>query len=730
MAKSRTKPIGVAVGITLSVLLILVSFNHTEIAKRLEQLSYDYRLSASRADKVLPPQVMVILIDEPSLKLMDPIVGRWPWPRSIYKNVIEYISSGQPHAILFDILFTERQFDRQTNTSNEPFGSDKLLIQATDNSNLTHHSMQFIPAPEVDSPRISAPELPLSVKKQHGIPDIIINKLTPINALKQSNIPYEGYISPIDGLVTASKQIGIVNAMADNDGIYRRAQLFYHYDNTLFPALSIAPLLSNPHYQQTIIEHQNRIFRSNESLSVAVNFYADYQAISMGAILSSISSMYAGDIDKVTILPDAFTNKYVFIGSSAIGLHDLKPTSISNLAPGVFVHASMLANIINNDLLKPITFTITIIVIVLLSLITAVSVIVIRNIYVQTLLPIFLCFAYFHLTALSMQYNYIANLTLPCFAIIFSWLLVSIYLFSTEKKEKRKIRKMFSQYVSPAALSVMEDEFKDYNALAHGSEEYVTVLFSDIRGFTSLSEKLDAKEVVTVLNYYFSAMTEVIFKHHGTIDKFIGDAIMATWGAPIQSNSHAHDAVCAAIDMHCTLKQVNDWLQARSQGKIQIGIGVHTGMAILGSIGSAQKADYTVIGDTVNLSSRLEGITKLYKTPIIISAPCYNELNGKIPCQILDCVQVKGKSQSVDIYTPVIFNKNIAVQSQSQAEIIEQVSLSAFQAYQAKNWTEAISLLKSLPSLYQNQVLIEKCTELLDTPPDENWNTVNIMSSK
>jgi len=730
MAKSRTKSMSVAVGITLSILLILISFNHTEIAKRLEQLSYDYQLSANRADKVLPSQVMVILIDEPSLKLMDPIVGRWPWPRSIYKNVIDYISSGQPQAILFDILFTERQFDRRNDQVNEQFSSDKLLVYATGKSEHTHHSMQFIPAPEQESHRIPSPSLPPQVIDKHGLSNKILNKLTYISTLKPSDIPYEGYISPIDGLISASRQLGIVNAMADNDGIYRRTQLFYHYGEAFFPALSIAPLLSNKQYQQKIIEHQNHVFQSTNNTPVAVNFYADYNAISMGAVLSSISSMYAGNIDKIAILPDAFTHKYVFIGSSAIGLHDLKPTSISDLAPGVFIHASMLANIINNDLLKPITLNITLLIIVLVSFITAIGVILIRNIYLQALLPIILCVVYFQLTFIGMQFNYIVNFTLPSFAIIFSWLFASVYLFSTEKKEKKKIRNMFSQYVSPAALSVMVDEFKDYNALGHGSEEYVTVLFSDIRGFTSLSEKLDAKEVVTVLNYYFSAMTEVIFKHHGTIDKFIGDAIMATWGAPIQSTSHANDAVCAAIDMHLALEHVNEWLQARSQGKIQIGIGVHTGKAILGSIGSVQKADYTVIGDTVNLSSRLEGITKLYKTPIIISAPCYNELNGNIPCQILDCVQVKGKSHSVDIYTPVIFDKTLTVQSKSQAEIIEKVSLAAFQAYKTKNWSEALSLLNSLPTLYQNHILIEKCTALLETPPDGDWNTVNVMSSK
>lgn len=730
MARSRTKSIGVALVITFSVFLLIVSFNQTEISKRLEQLSYDYHLSVSRADKPLPKQVIVILIDEPSLKIMDPVVGRWPWPRSIYKNLIDYISSGQPAAILFDILFTERQLDRQVDKNNESPNNDELLIQATHTSKLTHHAMQFIPAATQEKHKHTAPNLTSEIIVQHGLSNNIINKLNHINIRTQSNISYEGYISPIKGLITASSQLGIVNAMADNDGIYRRTQLFYQYDDTLFPSLSIAPLLSNLQYQQTIIEHQNRIYQSQQPAPLAINFYGDYRAISMGAVLSSMSSMFSGDVDKVTILPDAFTNNYVFIGSSAIGLHDLKPTAISNLAPGVFVHASMLANIIDNDLLKPIPFNITLIIIFFLSIVTAISVILIRNIYVQTLIPIILCLVYFQTTALSMQNNYIVNYTLPSFAIIFSWLLTSVYLFSTEKKEKDEIRTKFSQYVSPAALSVMVDDFKDYNTLGYGSEEYVTVLFSDIRGFTNLSEKLGAKEVVTVLNYYFTKMTNVIFKHHGTIDKFIGDAIMATWGAPIKSNNHAMDAVSAAIDMHHALEEVNEWLHARNLGDIQTGIGVHTGTAILGSIGSAQKADYTVIGDTVNLSSRLEGITKLYKTPIIISANCYNELNGEIPCQILDCVQVKGKSKSVDIYAPIVLHENLVEQPEFQAVKIEQVSQAAFQAYQAKNWTKALGLLRSIPPLYQNQVLIEKCSTFLDTPPEENWNIVNVMSNK
>ena len=632
MAKTLNKPLNISVAIALFITLLLVLFANTSLSKRLEQVSYDYHLSHSRENTEIPDQVMIILIDEASLKQMDQVVGRWPWPRSIYHELINYISTGQPKAIMFDILFAEKELANSNNASDET-SNDKLLIQATATQPHIHHAMQLIPS-LISAPALDAEALTPLISQRHGLDENITKKLFYLQDKLQYG-SFEDAITPITDLAAASSQLGVVTATPDNDGIYRRTQLFFKQANSIFPSLSIAPLISETAHMQTVLDHHHSIYKlqyTDVVTTVPINFYADYRPISIVYVLDSISNLYAGEMEKIRILPNEFTGKYVFIGASAIGLHDLKPTSISKLAPGVFIHAAMLGNIISNDLLVPTSKLSTVIIIFLVALMTAFAVIRIKQQLIQSTIPIIVGLCYLFISLTLIENNRIINFTLPVLAIISSWILAYLFLFTTEKKQKRNIRNMFSRYVSPAALSCMEDKFQNYRTLGHGSEEIVSVLFSDIRGFTGLSEQSDAREIVTVLNYYFSTMTDVIFKHQGTVDKFIGDAIMATWGAPITSPHHARDAVRAAIDMNFAIDSVNNWLEARKLTKINVGIGVHTGTAIMGSIGSSQKADFTVIGDTVNLASRLEGITKLYQTPIIISGSSYAELQGEIPC--------------------------------------------------------------------------------------------------
>ena len=230
-------------------------------------------------------------------------------------------------------------------------------------------------------------------------------------------------------------------------------------------------------------------------------------------------------------------------------------------------------------------------------------------------------------------------------------------------------------YVSLAVLGTVVDHYHDHLDAEVGSEEDLSILFSDIRGFTSISEAVSANRVVEMLNHYFSAMTAVIFGQRSTIDKFIGDAIMAFWGAPIREAQHADLALTAAIEMCRRLEEVNRWLAENGYPPTQIGIGINSGKVILGNIGSVQKLDYTVIGDNVNLSSRLERLTKQYGVAIIISEQTYEKLHSPPPCYLLDRVRVKGKQAPIRIYTP-IFD-----QSFDEAQPLAQLSHDTFDAY-------------------------------------------------
>jgi adenylate cyclase len=226
------------------------------------------------------------------------------------------------------------------------------------------------------------------------------------------------------------------------------------------------------------------------------------------------------------------------------------------------------------------------------------------------------------------------------------------YLTFTEGADKNRVSKLFAQYVSKEVLDEMMNHYEEHLKSSAGQKVELTVLFSDIRGFTTMSENSDPEKIVEILNIHFTVMADIILKHNGTIDKYIGDAIMAFWGAPLKTKDHAEQAVLAGIEMLEGLKEVNRILQEKGcEHELQIGIGINTGMATIGNIGSAKKMNYTIVGDAVNLSSRLESITKEHKTPLLFSEYTYKQIKHKIPCKLIGNVTVKGREQSVDIYT-------------------------------------------------------------------------------
>jgi adenylate cyclase len=226
------------------------------------------------------------------------------------------------------------------------------------------------------------------------------------------------------------------------------------------------------------------------------------------------------------------------------------------------------------------------------------------------------------------------------------------YLTFTEGAEKRKVSHLFTQYVSKDVLDEVLNNYQEYLKSSAGQKVEITVLFSDIRGFTTMSESTEPEKIVEMLNVHFTVMADIILKHNGTIDKYIGDAIMAFWGAPVKTADHAEQAVLAGQEMLEGLKEVNRILKERGfKHEIHIGIGINTGMATIGSIGSDRKKNYTVVGDAVNLSSRLESITKEQKTPLLFSEYTYSKIKDRIPCKLIGNVTVKGRGQSVDIYT-------------------------------------------------------------------------------
>jgi len=724
--------------ISFVIVSVVMSLHAFHLFQRNEWIAYDWMIKQKSKKTPISSDIAIVLIDDASLQYMDSLVGRWPWPRAIFAEVIDYVSMGSPKAILFDLLFVEQQSG--INSSTENTNSDQRLAEATRNAQNTFHAMQFIADREDEIAKgylnTALPDVfPSRFALQHSNDTHHRLDSTSSYSTDNNKSPLNNYLIPYDSLYQAAKGIGVVSINEDSDGVLRRTALTHNYQGFNYPALSIAALTGNdgtapgtPNIQ--VLNQQ--LFADNTPIPtdsngyLYVNMHNRFNTYSMSGLLASISLLNQGEVENLLIAPDEFKDKYVFIGASAIGLHDLKVTPLSNNQPGVMVHASTLANVLQHNFLYPPNPVATFISIIVVSLFTTIGILNSRLNSIKILLPLLVISCLWAWVSWQFNNNQIVHIIPPLVSIALSWTATYFYLHFTEEKEKNKIRQMFSQYVSPAALTVMVDQYENYNTAHMGTKEEVSILFSDIRGFTTISENIEAEVVVEMLNYYFSIMTKAVYTHHGTIDKFIGDAIMAIWGAPIKTEGHASHALHAALEMIKQLDNVNQWLIARHHNPIDIGIGINSGKVILGSIGSEQKADYTVIGDNVNLASRLEGATKIYGCQILLSEYTYAQVED-IPCMIVDLVRVKGRHNPIKLYTPVLNSTPADNNTPSEIALLAQ---QAFDAYLNCHWKEAIHQFDKLPNRALGQLYVQRCREYEHRPPPQDWDGVYSIISK
>jgi adenylate cyclase len=460
-----------------------------------------------------------------------------------------------------------------------------------------------------------------------------------------------------------------------------------------------------------------------------VNMCGDVHPYSIAGIFDSILKIKQGEVDHLLVDPYEFHDKIVFVGAVAAGLADLKATPLSTKTPGVVIHASAATNLLNHDFLRPSPAWATLLIAVTLAIATVFSILATSRIYLQLAIPVLIAGIYGSLAVWSFGQGLVLDMAAPFTAIGLGLFATAGFLVFTEGRDKRRVRAMFSQYVSPAVLEEVVDHYRNQLRAEVGTREHLSILFSDVRGFTSLSEKLQAEQVVDLLNIHFSVMGEIIFRYKGTLDKFIGDAIMAFWGAPIPVADHARQSVCAAIEMSRHMVHVNEQLAAKGYPPIDVGVGINTGDVVLGNIGSDRKLDYTVIGDHVNLGSRLEGLTKQYGCHIIISEYTYLELKGEIPCAVVDLVRVKGKQVPIRIYWPLALPSD-PPPDMATARTVAELSERAFAAYLARRFEEAGSLYAQLPEGHLRDLFMERCEAYRVQPPAETWDGVFNLTTK
>lgn len=532
------------------------------------------------------PDIAIVAFDEASFKAL----GRWPWSRRQHGQVIEQLKRAGAKAIIFDMLLPE--------PDNRDPGSDRYFANAAR----------------------KAKSVVVGSYYQNDTDGNPIDFIQPIEIFEKNTM------------------VGFVNIFPELDGVCRKIPLFKGYDGELIPSLALAGL------SKYFNEPPNEIVKSrkikiDKYYEMLINYCGGYESFPY----YSFSKVLVGEIT-----PDKIKGKIVILGGTASGLFDFKPIPYSPTFPGVEIHANTLSNILLDNYLRPWPAYYTFFLIMLFAFIPGLVLNrfspLAAGIATVASLSGFFFIVYYLFVARFVAGEFVA----PAMGFGLSYVCVMFYGFMTEEKEKRKMKKTFGQLVNPRVLDKMLSD-PSYQKVG-GHKELLTILFSDIRGFTTITEGTPPEELIPHLNEYLGKMVEVVFRHDGTLDKFIGDAVMAIFGAPVPQNDHPKRAVLCAIDMMEELKKLQEKWKAEGKPIFDIGIGINTGEMTVGFMGTTQKMEYTVIGDNVNLGSRLEGLNKEYKTHIIISDSTYQHVKDIIEAKPLGAVKVKGKTKTVDIY--------------------------------------------------------------------------------
>jgi len=562
-------------------------------------------------------RILIIEIDEKSLTEMESVAGRWPWPRSVHAFLVEGLLAAESAAIVFDILFSERDIRR------EEF--DQHFAEVVHQQPHIFYAATLLTDSSAQS-AISLANLPndfFTVKDESANP-----------------APMGNFVLP--WIIDANDwNIGLINFLADDDGKARR------YPVTT--SLGEWRIHSLPGKVVTFIKQQNKMLAQSPLPDTIHLKYKSTQRV-----FNSISYADARFLLDNRQQLDLFRDKIVLIGATATGLHDLRPSPIDNLYPATSIIATAIDNLLNEDHLVLVDRNYGLTFLFFFIILMWGIFYLLENYRSQILMSVTLLIVTAgSLLLISLQLSK-ADMLFPSasvfLVVLFSVISVILYRGFSEYLSKRHTLQTFSRFMDPVVVKQLIAEPQWQDKLANKSTE-VSVLFSDIRGFTSLSEKRSAEQIIQILNDYFDLQVETVFKFSGTLDKFIGDAIMAFWGAPIEDKRHAVNAVNAALTMVDNLLRFRDSLPEELKS-FDVGIGVHSGPAVVGMLGSSKRYDYTAIGDTVNLASRIEGVTKGVAR-VLISESTKALCGDAFEYQFKGEYAVKGREEKVKLFEPV-----------------------------------------------------------------------------
>lgn len=686
-----------------------------------ESRFYDIRMRQTMDEEAYDDRIVLAAIDDKSISE----IGVWPFPRETWSNLLDKLDHYGARVVAFDVFFSEKSLSC---SEEDP---DEGLANAINRFQSDPHQKVILPYSVTDS-HDGYEEIPpimynfiMDTRQQQG------NQIIP-SKIGQS-------VFPIQQLQDTEAGLGIIHAREDPDGIFRHYRLLANVDELYFPSFSLLTYeyytSDRPTFEMTSIGDPKLKVETGElSLNIIgeskIRWFGDMDNFP----LISISDILKAKKDDPK-MQEALKDKIIFIGSTAFGAHDLRHTPVDSKLPGVYFHMNMTQMLLDGKFFKPVSestkyswimlFGATIIMVLIMLLnnpiLDLISVVSITS-------GLFLLDTYYLL-----PHGYEIKLFFCLFSVVscYSW---STFLeFYATSKEKEQIRGTFSSFVAPAIVDQM---LKNPElAKVGGEKKNITVFFSDIRDFTSISESLTPDELSTCLNQYMGVMTDIIFDNYGTLDKYIGDAIVAFWGAPVAlpNNDHAYHALRSGVKMIEALPKVNERFKEQGFPEFRHGIGLNTGDCSVGNMGSDKIFSYTALGDHMNLGARIEALCKFYGVQLNVSEYTIDALTEgqkkEFKYRMLDKVRVKGKNKPVTIFEVFHSTHPFALDEQAHSDYNH-----AFEAYLNQEFKTAVEIFERLGQKYPNDKssarMLKSSREFLESPPAPDWDGVYTHTTK
>ncbi len=692
-------------GLIIGVLGLLLYWLHPALLDELDLKTQDI-IHAKRPMPMPDSRVAVVKIDEKSIAML----GRWPWSRTLQAKLLQVLKDANPAVISLDIIYSNYQ-------SAEADEELATAIRAKGSKTIGGY---FFRNKKFSNP----PTVVLDTLKK--------NQIMAVFDTQEITLPPISIFPSIEANVASIQRafdaLGFFNYIPDPDGLLRRIPLVLSFEDRYYPSLALKSLslfFNVPIILETNQGDINKVKLGKNLIptdrlgKMVLGFYDKHRPISAYSALDVLQGKHNQDLK----------NKLIFVGVTEIGVADVRPTPVDESFPGVMAHAVTASNIIqkhysikNKKTILFDVFAMLLLPILLISLLSL-SKGLARSLLMSFALAAAFGAIYYWLLAYK---GWLVSVIYPMLLLTITFIIYEIWFNLVSQKETQFIKTVFSSYVAPSVVDKIVENKE--NLVLGGEEQELSILFSDIRNFSSISEYLKPSQLVSILNIYMDMMTHIVTRHQGTLDKYIGDAMMVLYNAPVKVENHAMQAALSAVKMKQILPEINKNIAKLADVQLKIGVGIHTGKAVVGNMGSDIRFSYTAIGDNVNLASRLETATKMYGVSILISEKTYQKIKTVFYCKEIDRLQVKGKKKWVTVYELLDIKQTTNTHYQEKIDHYA----SCMQHYYAQDFKQAITQLKIYLSANEGDGpatnLLNRCELYLQHPPAKDWGGVYVSS--